>query len=245
MKTSHMIRTAVLPFLLLVGLYSCSLDLDEEHTTRVSGKVVNRFTQEPIEGATVSLIDGIGVTSPFDVSSNSSGKSTDGFTDASGEFTLELTGEYAAFLAVGKKDYTFDPDWNDGASEGVKPYGYGGNYENQVLEMQGAAGFNPLFISTVPVGPTDSLIVLFQDIRPDLPANQIKQRLNSGWNTLYVGQQTIRFVTTSPLEALVAPTIGDTYTPYQIAYTRNGQWETKIARVYIKSLEIYTDIIYY
>ena len=166
MDKTHIIRTVVLPFLLMTGLFSCSPDLDEAHTTRVSGKVVNRFTQEPIEGAKVSLLDGIGVTTPFDVSSNASDKRTDGLTDANGEFSLELTGEYEAFLAVGKKDYTFDPDWNDGTSEGVKSYGYGGSYEDQVLEMQGAAGFNPLFVSTVPVQPTDTLVIILNGSRP-------------------------------------------------------------------------------
>ena len=245
MKTTHIIRTAALPFLLLTGLFSCNSDLDEAHTTRVSGKVVNRFTQEPIEGAKVSLIDGIGVTSPFDVGSNSSDEKTNGLTDANGEFSLELTGEHEAFLAVGKEHYTFDPNWNDGVSVGVKSYGYGGSYENQVLEMQGAAGFNPLFVSTVPVNPTDSLVVLFEYIKPGIPASRVKAWLSDSWSELCIGQQSCRLVPTFPLEEFVAPMTGDTYAEYQTAYTRNGKWETKIGRVYVKSLEVYTDTIYY
>ena len=227
----------------LLGLFACG---DEEFTTTVSGKVVNFGSREPIEGAYVYLKDGVGSSGVVIVDGNtSSNKRSETLTNADGEFTVSLTGEHAAYLGVGKEGYQEFIVANEGAAVGVKSYGFGGNYENQVLELKAEAGFNPLFESTVPVLPTDSLIILFKDLRPDLPANQIKRRLNSGWNKLYIGQQASRFITTATLDELVAPATGDTYMPYQIAYTRNGQWETKIDSVYIKSFETFTDTIYY
>ena len=128
---------------------------------------------------------------------------------------------------------------------GIKSYGFGGTYESQVLELKAKAGFNPLFVNTVPVQPTDSLIIFTDYTKPDVPANQLKDWLNTGWNTLCVGEQTCRVVSTASLDERVILTTGDTYRVYQIAYTRNGQWETKIDSVYIKSFETFTDTIYY
>ena len=91
----------VLP--LLLCLASCG---DEEFTTTVSGKVVNFGSREPIEGAYVYLKDGVGSSGPIIYDSNiSSDKRSEVLTDANGEFTLSLTGEYEAFLSVGKEGY--------------------------------------------------------------------------------------------------------------------------------------------
>ena len=65
---------------------------------------------------------------------------------------------------------------------------------------------------------------------------------------MYVGQQISRFIAVDNrniLEESGPFAVGDTYAEYQIAYTRNGQWETKIDSVYIKSFETFTDTIYY
>ena len=245
MKIIHKLLIISLP-LLLVGLLACTQD--EEFTTHVSGKVVNRFSQEPIKGAYIYLKDGVGASGGFTIDTEtSSDKRSEGYTDINGEFALEITGEFQPALGISKEGYEFDPNWNDGVGVGIKLYSQGGDYENQVLEMQARAGFNPVFKSIEPVTSTDSLIILFQDSRPDLPANKVKNRLNTGWSRLYIGQQTSRFISvdTPELEKLIAPTTGDTYTDYQIAYTRNSQWESKIDSVYIKSLEVYTDTIYY
>ncbi len=190
--------------------------------------------------------DGVG-SDFFGVSGNtSSDKRNETVTDANGEFTVSLTGEHGPALGVSKEGYDFNPDWNSGVAVGVKLYGRGGGeYQNEVFEMKAQAGFNPIFKSTLPVKPTDSLVIVFNGLRPDSPANLIKYRLNSGWNKLYVGQQTSRFITTTALEEFVVPTTGDTYTEYQIAYTRDGQWYTKIDSVYIKSFETFADTIYY
>ena len=243
MKIANIARTTVLS-LVGLSLLACG---DEEFTTTVSGQVINFGSREPIEGVSVYLKDGVG-TSGFGIDSKtSSDKRNETVTDANGEFTVSLTGEYEAFLALGKEGY--QEYVNEAAQQGIKSYGFGGNYENQVFELKAEAGFNPLFESTVPVQPTDSLVAIYQDTRPDLPADQLKNFTNSGWDYLYVGQQTSRFVSTVTPEELevrrVAPAVGDTYTPYQIAYTRNGRWETKIDSVYIKSLETYTETIYY
>ena len=252
-----MIRMTVLP-VLLVGLLAC--DSHEEFDTQISGKVVNRFTQEPIEGAWVTLEDGIGSSGGFSIDNQtSSGKNSETYTDADGEFSIKLTGEYQPALGVSKEGYEFDPDWTDGVGVGVKLYGYGGNYENQLLEMEAYAGFN-LFVSTVPVNSIDSLVIITSTISPEMLASEVKNMTHVGWNRLYVGgnrvsmsesvlhlpvQQEIRFVPGATAEEFSKLTTGDTYTSYQIAYTRNGQWETKIDSVYIKSLEVYTDTIYY
>ena len=243
MKTNRLILIVAI----LLTLSSC---MDDEFTTTVSGKVVNFGSREPVEGAYVYLKDGVGSSGPIIYDGNtSSDKRSEVLTDANGEFTVSLTGEHAAYLGVvGPEGYQEFIIAEGGAAVGVKSYGFGGNYENQVLELKAEAGFNPLFVNTILGQPTDSLIILYQDIRRDLPANQIKRRLNSGWNTLYVGQQASRFISADNPEELnkpVAPTTGDTYTPYQIAYTRNGQWVTKIDSVYIKSFETFTDTIYY
>lgn len=238
MKTNRLLCVLTLP--LLFGLSACQ---DDEFTTHVSGKVVNRYTQEPIEGAYIYLKDGVGSSGVIIYDGNtSSDKRSEMYTDANGEFSLTLTGEYGVYLGVGKENYR--EFVADGA--GIKGYGRnGGSFENQIIELEAEAGFNPLFVSKVPVEATDSLVIMFNYFKTDESADQIKYYADVSWNTLYVGQQSSRFLPSSALDDWVAPTTGDTYTPYQIAYTRNGQWETKIDSVYIKSFETYTDTIYY
>ena len=239
MKKSKFIKIVSLPLFIL---FACG---DDEFTTTVSGKVVNFGSGEPIEGARVILQDGVG-TSGYGINSEtSSDRRSRTLTDANGEFTVSLTGEFEAFLSVGKEAYQAFIVANQGAAVGAKSYGFGGNYENQVLELKAEAGFNPIFESTVPVLPTDSLVIIFQGTRRDLPADQLRHGHNIGWNRTYVGQQTSRFITNVSLDEEVVLTTGDTYAEYQIAYTRNGQWESKIDSVYVKSFEIFTDTIYY
>ena len=239
MKTSRLILIVAI----LLTLSSC---MDDEFTTTVSGKVVNFGSREPIEGAYVYLKDGVGSSGVVIYDGNtSSSKRSEVLTDANGEFTVSLTGEYEAFLSVGKEGYQEFIVANEGAAVGIKSYGFGGSYENQVLELKAEAGFNPLFVNTVPGQLTDSLIIFTDYTKPDVPANQLKDWLNTGWNTLCVGEQNCRVVSTASLDEHVILTTGDTYRVYQIAYTRNGQWETKIDSVYIKSFETFTDTIYY
>ena len=244
MKKINAVHSIILP-MFLAGLFSCSLDSDEEFTTRVSGTVVNRYTQEPIEGAYIYLKDGVGTSGVVIVDSEtSSDKRSEMYTNADGAFALELTGKYSVYLGVGKEGYREFIDQS--TSAGIKSYGRnGGSFESQIIELEARAGFNPIFESTVPVSPTDSLAIIFQGTRTDLPASQLKNGWNIGWNRLYVGQQASRFITTTTLDELVVLTSGDTYAEYQIAYTRNGQWQTKIDSVYIKAFETYTDTIYY
>ena len=59
MKLTHKGHLIILPTL-LVSLVSCTTG--NEFTTRVLGKVVNRYTEEPIEGAFVYLKDGVGAS---------------------------------------------------------------------------------------------------------------------------------------------------------------------------------------
>ena len=244
MKIASLVRIKFLPAVLAgLSLFACE---DQESTTTVSGRVINFGSRQPIEGAIVQLKDGVG-SDFFGVPGNtSSDKRNETVTDANGEFTVSLTGEHGPALGVSKEGYDFNPDWNSGVAVGVKLYGRGGGeYQNEVFEMKAQAGFNPIFKSTVPVEPTDSLIIFSDYTKPDVPANELKDWLNTGWNHLYIGQQTSRFVPGAPAEELTKLTTGDTYTPYQIAYTRDGQWYTKIDSVYIKSFEVYTDTIYY
>lgn len=229
MKVANIISIAVLPTL-LAGLLSC--DRDEEFTTRVSGKVVNRYTQEPIEGAYVYLKDGVASSSPFDVGSNASDQRSETYTDANGEFSVELTGEYQPALGVAKEGYEFDPDWTDRVGEGIKLYGFeGGNYENQVLEMQAYAGFNPIFRSTVPVKATDTLTMylLTKDLTIDF-----------SWSDYICVGEEVCDTGSTPY-----PAVGEQYFRYQLDYIRGGKKNTVIDSVFLKSLEIYTDTIYY
>ena len=157
---------------LLLALLGC---MDDEFTTTVSGKVVNFGSREPVEGACVYLKDGVGSSGVVIYEGNtSSDKRSEVLTDANGEFTVSLTGEYEAFLSVGKEGYQEFIVANEGAAVGIKSYGFGGSYENQVLELKAEAYFNPLFESKIPVQPSDSLAIIYEGTRRDLAADQLK-----------------------------------------------------------------------
>ena len=185
MKTNRIVSIAILP--LLLSLSAC---MDEEFTTTVSGKVINFGSREPVEGAYVYLKDGVGASGVVIYESNtSSDKCSETYTDANGEFSVSLTGEHVAYLGVvGPEGYQEFIIAQEGAAVGVKSYGYGGSFENQVLELKAQAGFNPLFVSRVPIITTDSLIIFFVYTKPDVPPNELKDWLHTGWNTLCIGQ---------------------------------------------------------
>lgn len=208
---------------------------DEEFTTRVSGKVVNRFSQEPIEGAYIYLKDGVGASGGFTIDTEtSSDKRSEMYTDANGEFSLELTGEYSAYLGVGKEGYhEFEAD-----GAGIKSYGRnGGNFENQTIELKAEAYFNGTFANSGVFSDNDTLIVTLLSYESLTSIMALVSDANP-----YVGEGPLLFCPHCNDGKLAE---GDRYLRFKLDYTRNERWQTKIDSVYIKSFETYTDTIYY
>ena len=186
LKLTSIVRIIVLP---LLGLFACG---DEEFTTTVSGKVVNFGSREPIEGAYVYLKDGVGSSGVVIVDGNtSSNKRSETLTNADGEFTVSLTGEHAAYLGVGKEGYQEFIVANEGAAVGVKSYGFGGNYENQVLELKAEAFFNGAFANSSLSSDQDTLNITL--LSYESLTSQMGLVVN---NNPYVGKGPFRFYNT-------------------------------------------------
>ena len=230
MKKNQLIYLLTLPTLL--GLSSCQ---DEEFTTSVSGKVVNHYTQEPIEGAYIYLKDGVGSSGVVIYDGNtSSDKRSEGHTDASGEFSLALTGEYPAYLGVSKEGYhEFEAD-----GVGIKSYGRnGGTFENQIIELDAEAYFNGTFANSGASPDNDTLIVTLLSYESLASMMALVSDANP-----YIGEGPFLFCPHCSDGKLV---VGDRYLRFKLEFNRDGQKQTKIDSVYIKSFETFTDTIYY
>ena len=216
--------------ILIICLFaSCS----KEETTIVSGQVINTGSKEPIEGATVTLQDGISSAGGLIEGNTSSGKSASTQTDANGRFSLQITGEHAPALSAGKGDNHRQVKYNGeyidggGAAIGVNK---GTKNEDVTIELEADAYFYGNFFNVELGNEYDSLKVYF--LRDSYSrsgfdydfSNYDTQEKKAKYDYLCGGHQ---------------------YLKMELTYLRNGAEEIKIDSVFIESGETFTGTVYY
>lgn len=199
---------------------------DNEHTTTIKGKVINLGSKEPIQGATVRLSDGLGLSGDFNVGfETSSGKSNVTLTNELGEFTISITGEYQATLSAGKDGYTYDPRESDAVT------GFpGGKHRNVVVSLAAPAGFYPTFVNTSG-DDCEALKVYTADFFSPKKFAKTPDKEFTGKGPYKYETYKSKFF------------IGDTLTYYKIEFKRNGVWHEKVDSLVIKSFEEFRNTI--
>jgi hypothetical protein len=210
----------ILAFLFI--LPSCG---KKKYHTIVQGKCIDAGSKQPVEGVMIVLQDGVDASGPFHVDGKtSSDKKNIAYTDANGQFTVELKGEHLAALSAKKEGYT---TYKEGYSEGeIILYG-DGVYENEVIEMRAEAFFEGYFKNTTP-NDLDTLFV----------------------KTFYFNSSTIdrnRVFIKEEISQFVVPYrgVGNSFYKFQLEFKRNDQWNTKLDSVFLKPFETNRDTIYY
>ncbi len=217
MKTT-LYLTGILALLVIAA--SCE---KKERTTVVSGTVINAFSNQPIDSVKVSLLDGVSTAGEIIPGNTSSGLSNVAYTNKEGKFKVQITGEYEPFLAFSKQDYKAP---NGGLIQNVD---WGSNTNDYVCKMIAKAWFNPV------LAPKESFLsgsicpAKIPDIYCfDLPHSPSQAPERFEWDGHYGWGAN-----------------GDTYRWYILKFNRNGDYIEVIDSVYIKSLETYTDTIYF
>ena len=223
--------------IIFLGLFAllvfCSVSSCESNKViMVTGIIVNKATQKPIDSVKVKFNDGIDVSGPIDFGGTGPQHSDSAYTNKDGEFKIELvTSSGGGFLYLTKDGYNY-----------LHPHG-GGVYpvdepgvENAYIQMDGIAYFNAIFLKkSAVVQESDELIVTtLEDI--DIEWERIKKTFS--------GKGPFSFWSVDQNEGLDAT--GDRYLRYKIKFTTNGIWNTKIDSVFLPtSLKIFRDTIFY
>jgi hypothetical protein len=223
-------RIVLVLFALVVfsSISSCEIN----KVIKVSGIVVNKATQKPIEGVKVKFNDGIDVSGPIDFGGTAPQHSDSTYTDRNGKFKIELkTSSGGGFLYLTKEGYNYSHPHGGGIYPVNEP-----GVENAIIQMDGIALFNPVLAKKSAVAQeSDELIVTtLEDI--NIEWERIKKTFN--------GKGPFSFWSIDQNEGLDAT--GDRYLRYKIKFTTNGIWNTKIDSVYLPtSLKVFRDTIYY
>lgn len=213
------------PFLVLLALLFFGTSCDEKmHTTIVSGKVINAGSKQPIDSVLVTLLDGVSTAGEFIPGNTTSGLKNVAYTDKEGNFRVEITGEYNAYLALSKARYEAP---NGGLITSVSE----GLHENMVYEMKAYSYFNPLIVPINPVSYSKFCPAYFSAYLSDY-------NCESGWEASLGNSPEHPY-------SIGFLTFGDMFQIYKIEFSRNNVDYTIIDSVFIKSFETFSDTIYY
>ncbi|MFT4753401.1 MAG: hypothetical protein ACI85Q_000942 [Salibacteraceae bacterium] len=209
----------ILVVIALATLASCKKEVGN---VIVEGRVINVGTQQPIKGVTVVIENEVSFT-PSHLDST--------FTNANGEFRIELPNEEAAWVYLRKDGWTFHSSSLSNVT-GYLTYYPVGTTSNVKLEMYPDARFDGKFLSTTP-SPSDSFYFN--------PLTYYGSINYGGGGRLYFGESPYD-VSSGDDGSLIR---GDLYYRYGINYTKNGEWFVKVDSVYVGAFETFTDTIYY
>ena len=214
-------------FLSLLGT-SCK----RENTYLVEGVVVNRITQEPLEGVKMTLNDGLGVGGIFP--SDEIEVSNVTYTDEQGKFKIQIKSKSNhAVLWLSKQGYEFQIQES---TSDTRFYGINDEYTSVKLEMDGIAYFNsPFYKTSAPQKDQDSLKITLLSYEDLNKLYLLDPRLYNGKGVFHY--PTLNY----PFKVK-----GDRYLRYKLEFTTDGVWQTKIDSVFLPtSLEVFRDTIYY
>jgi hypothetical protein len=203
----------------IVILASCKKEVGN---VIVEGRVINVGTQQPIEGVTVVIENEVSFT-PSHLDST--------FTNANGEFRIELPNEEDAWIYLRKDGWTFHSSSLNNVT-GYLTYYPVGMTSNVKLEMYPDAWFGGVFQNIIPV---QSDTFCFKD----LPYMTFINYGGSGNCFSRIGPYDVYDGGKGRLIR------GDMFFRYGINYTKNGEWFVKVDSVYVGAFETFTDTIYY
>jgi len=227
MKTTLYI-TAIIALLVIAA--SCE---KKERTTVVSGTVINAGSKQPIDSVLVTLLDGVSTAGEIIPGNTTSGKKNVAYTDKEGNFRVEITGEYDAFIAFSKEKYEAP---SGGLITGVSS----GVHQNMFFEMQSKAEFCGVFKS-IHSDPEELRIVFLDDGYPGDTNWSISGDNKVGNQLRFYGDKLIDICDRNKLYYVY----GDRFLKFRLRIKRNSIWETKVDSVYLKGFETYHDTIYY
>ena len=220
-------------YLILGGLIflSCKKRTYEFHAV---GKVYNKITQEPIQGAEVILRDGMATNDPILPSEGGTSENVT-TTDENGFYSVKLTSQksWHAVLWVKKEAYRYELQV-EGTTQSYEMINEGPHVIN--LPLHGTAFFNSPFMKINHASMKDSLIVSLLDYR------DLNNLLRYKEPKLYQGVGPFYFYDST--SAIIAE--GDRYLRYKLEWTKDGIWQSKIDSVFLPtSTAVYNDTIYY
>lgn len=210
---------------------------DEEGVTTINGTVINFGSRQPLAGARVTLTDGIEGGILFPDADTYSDRWSVVYTDSLGRFSISLKGEHQASFSVGMKDCTYDPNWNDGISVGVRGFPFG-THDDVLCELKAYAYFNPLLKNNPGEIQADSVkvSVLWYD---DLNGGPFG--VSVGIDDENLSNGTFRFMNIDKGWIVT----GDLYLRYKVSAKRDQIWKSRIDSVFIKSFETFEGDVYY
>ena len=216
---------------LLFSITSCKKTFE----FRVSGKVTNAITGEPLKDVLVVIQDGLSTSSLLsEETSPSVGATTK--TNENGEYQLYLKSNesWHAVVYPSSELYVYERII-EGTSQSYEFVGEGESLIN--FQLQGSSFFSPYFRKySSPLGSNDKLI--FSMLQYE---STEKHRTYSDYELPAIGYSSISKEGYSPI-----PALGDRYLRYKLEWTDNGVWKSKIDSVFLPtSLEVYTDTIFY
>jgi len=217
---------------LIFALSIVGISCKKEIIYTVEGVVLNKITQQPLEGVRVTLEDGLRVGGILPNEVEVSGET---FTNAEGRFKVEIKSKSGpAVLWVSKVGYEYK---DEKSTSDVRYIGVREGYQNITVNMDGIAYFNsPFYKTSVPQKDQDSLkitLLSYEDLDDDL---------RSLGASVYKGKGVFNFFISG--REVIAK--GDRYLRYKLEFTTDGVWQTKIDSVFLPtSLEVYRDTIYY
>ena len=221
-------------YLILGGLIflSCKKKTYEFHAV---GKVYNKNTQEPIQGAEVILRDGMATNDPILPSEGGTSENVT-TTDENGFYSVKLTSQnsWHAVLWVKKEAYRYEVQV-EGTTQSYEMINEGPHVIN--LPLHGTAFFNSPFVKHSG-SPSDQDTMLLHL----LSYENIHENLYYMKPSEYHGVGAFHFLASKRKVSL----LGDRYLRYKIEWTNDGIWQSKIDSVFLPtSTEVFQDTVYY
>lgn len=226
-------RNAFISFMFLTSLFTAFLSCNKEKQYNIHGKVVNKVTGEPIEGALVHLRDAVGSNALIE--GPEVNNFDEDYTDVNGDFKVQIVIEDGhGVLSAGKEGYRWvNPfDGSEKVYTGVKE---GNTVIN--LELEGLAFFSPFLIKTS--GTSTSNDSLLFDL---LSYDDFNSNYKNTFTRVFIGSGPFEFTTLEDGWRVK----GDRYLRYKIEYTDGGTWNEKIDSVFLPtSPDAFTDTLTY
>ncbi len=192
----------------ILGVTSCK----KNYTTVVKGRIINKYTQKPIEGVSITLKDAI-MSDDLITSSTT--------TDANGNFEVSIKSKSKiAYFGLGHEFYGDAIDqYGNAYGNAYSTISYGKVHDLN-MTMIGRVHFEADFKNTK-YSDGDSTYISI------LSYSDLNQLIYHGERKLYTGTGTY-FSSTIYGE-------GDRYLRYKIENKRNNIWTTKIDSVFLQS----------
>ena len=209
--------------------------VDTSYESTVRGKVINTGSKLPIDSVLVELQDGVGASGSFTIidGETTNGLSNITYTNAKGEFEVQIDGEFEPWLSVGKEKHSYLKNNKVYHSGSLMAVGEG-TLSGLIVEMEAEAFFDPTLVSKEPVGEYDYLKITFYSYEgPTEDNNRIHDRT---WDDFRDEEEEYPHH---------FRTIGDKWLRYGITYERNKEFHHFVDSAYVPSFDTVFKTIYY